>query len=348
MSAPEPPPFAATASFCYRHPGRAAGVSCTRCDRPICSDCMVPASVGFQCPECVREGNRTVRQPVSRYGGRATRPGAVTLSLIVVNVAVFIVTTVSGGGLTLFSGGTSQIYQDFALVPPAVVHGEVYRLVTAAFLHYGLLHIAFNMFALYVIGPVVEAALGRWRYVLLYAASGLGGSILTVAFAAPYSQSAGASGAIFGLFGAVYVLQRRMGQRTQTVLPVILINLVFTFTLSNISWEGHIGGLVTGTLLTLALVTTAQQPAGRLRRHAAVFVAAAVVLSACGVAAVHEAKGRCAGASNKSDASACATYDVPNPIYAPAGNGRLRNAAGPPDVVPVQQTTPLRRGGHHA
>jgi membrane associated rhomboid family serine protease len=333
-----PPPYAA--QVCYRHADRPAGVRCVRCDHPICSECMIPAPVGFQCPECVREANRSARRPVTAYGGGLTGGPVVTWALIAINVAVFVVTSVSSGRVTLFSGGQTRIYDDFALVPPAVAHGDIWRLLTAAFLHYGILHIGFNMYALFIIGPVVERALGRWRYLAVYLLAGIGGSIFTVAFAAPASQSAGASGAIFGLFGAVYVLQRRVGQRTQTILPTIIINLVFTFTIPNISWEGHIGGLIVGSALTAALVATAQQAGGRLRRHVGVVAGAAVVLAAAGFASVQRADSECANPSNRSTAAYCEFYD-PGSVHPGGGN-----SAGGLHVVPSGK--PRTSGGHHA
>jgi membrane associated rhomboid family serine protease len=300
---------------------------------------MIPASVGFQCPEDVRAGARSVRPAVTRYGGRVTRPGPVTYTLIAINVAIFVITSVSNGGLDLFSGGTSAIYSDFALVPPAVAHGEIYRLVTAAFLHYGLLHIGFNMYALYIIGPVVEAGLGRWRYLALYFLSGIGGSILTVAFAGPASQSAGASGAIFGLFGALYVMQRRMGQRSGPILGTIAINLLFTFTIPNISWEGHIGGLVTGTLVTIGLVAAAGTVQSRTRRHVAVIVVAAVLLSAAGLAATRHAQSQCDHARGRDAKAFCAYYDPP---------AAVGNVAAPAGVLVRQSAPEPTHGGPHA
>lgn len=340
------PPYAAAS--CYRHPQRSAGVRCVRCDRPICPDCMVPASVGFQCPECVRDANRTLRQPVTRFGGRTVAGSPVTLSLIAINVAVFVVTSATGGLGGLLSGRTGangSIYDKFALIPPAVAHGEWWRLISSAFLHYGLLHIVFNMTALLFIGPAVEAALGRWRYVSLYALSGIGGSLLTVALAAPASQSAGASGAIFGLFGALYVLQRRVGQRAGGILPVIVINLVLSFTIPDISWEGHIGGLIAGTAITVALVTSAGSAAGRVRRHVAVLVAAAVVMAGLGIAAVHRENDVCATTTNRDDFVYCQVYDPPG--VGSGGRSAVGNAAGAHHVV-LSGTFARNSGGRHA
>jgi len=326
-------------------------VRCVRCDRPICGDCMVPASVGFQCPECVREGSRGARQATTSYGGRLRRPGPVTYALIGLNLVVFAITVIGAGsshlGQAFLGGYQTSIFDDFALIPPAVAHGEAYRLVTAAFLHYGILHIAFNMWALYVVGPVVEAALGRWRYVAVYFLSGIGGSILTVAFASPASQSAGASGAIFGLFGALYVLQRRVGQSSVAILSTIVLNLIITFSIPNISWEGHVGGLITGTAVTLALTATIGSPQGRTQRHIAVIGGAAVLLAAFGFLAVNRVGSECSGATTNSLVfDYCQVYD-PGSDQVPTGG----NAAGGPGVVPSvysSVTTSIGRSGTHA
>ncbi len=310
---------------------------------------MVPAPVGFQCPECIREGNRTVRQPVSRYGGRPSRSGVVTYALIGINVAVFIATVLSAGsgrmGGAFIGTAQSSLFDRFALIPPAVAHGDVYRLLTAAFLHFGIWHIGFNMWALYVCGPPVEAALGRWRFLTLYLLAGLGGSVLTVAFASPASDSAGASGAIFGLFGAIWFIQRRIGQPSQAILLTIGINLIITFTVANISWEGHIGGLITGTALCAALLATAKRPPGRTQRHIGVFAAAAVLLAAGGFAGVHRVGSECANPADPLVGAFCQHYD---PGSVTAITGRHGNVAAGSGVVAAKSSAPSASGGPHA
>ncbi|WP_246053275.1 rhomboid family intramembrane serine protease [Actinocorallia herbida] len=221
---------------------------CTRCDRPICPDCMIPASVGFQCPECVREGNRDVRQATGRFGGEvATRP-LLTWGLIAVNVAVFL--------LEYASNGVDRFERAFSLWPYYVaVDGDYYRLVTSAFLHYGLPHLALNMWALWAVGQALELSLGRIRFATLYALSALGGAVL-VYWASPIlTPTAGASGAIFGLFGAIFVVSRRLRMDIRPIALVIVVNLVFTFLPGfNISWQGHIGGLITGAVVAAVYV----------------------------------------------------------------------------------------------
>lgn len=286
---------------------------------------MISAPVGFQCPECVRQANRGSRARSTPFGGRVTMPGPVTWSLVALNVAVFVLTSISGHRITLYGAVPSPLYRDFALIPPAVAEGQTYRLLTSAFLHYGLLHIFFNMYALVIIGPAVEATLGRWRYLALYLLSGVGGSLLTVWLAAPETQAAGASGAIFGLFGALFVVLRRMNRSTQQIVIVIVINLVLSFSIPNIAWEGHVGGLIVGTGLAAAWIATARQPAGRLTRHLALLVGVAIALSAVGVLAVHAVRSACAARAEQQNGGYCSQY-LPSQraSLAAAAHGRRR------------------------
>lgn len=233
---PEAPPT------CYRHPGRETYVRCTRCDRYICPECMRDAAVGHQCVECVRKGNKTVPQSRTVFGGRPVEAPVVTIGLIAINVAAFLVESLSG----------ANARQDYGLWSPAVADGEYYRLLTSAFLHYGMAHLVLNMWALYVVGPPLEAWLGRARFVALYALSALGGSVLVYLISPLNALTAGASGAVFGLFGALFVVSKRMNFDVRGIAVLIGVNLVFTFVLSSISWQGHIGGLVTGTVVALA------------------------------------------------------------------------------------------------
>jgi membrane associated rhomboid family serine protease len=293
VTAPPDGPAADVDLRCYRHPDRATGIRCVRCDRPICPDCMIPASVGFQCPECVAEGRRTVRQPRTVYGGRVrqgSRPDAVTMTLIGINVVVFIITTASGASILNGSGG-STIYQHFALVPVQVAHGQWWRLFTSAFLHFGIFHIGFNMYALYVIGPPLEAALGRLRYATLYVVAGVGGALLSTALGPIGEQAAGASGAIFGVFGAFYVVARHRKVQTNGIVVTIVVNLIFTFAISNIDWRAHVGGLVTGALV--AAIYAFAPAARRNQAQAAGVAILIVVLAAGGLLAAHHVRDEC-------------------------------------------------------
>lgn len=234
------------AATCYRHRDRETWLRCSRCDRPICPDCMNEATVGFHCPECVRSGNRSVREARTVFGGRVrASTSRVTYVLIAVNVAVFIGQLATAG---------SALVVEYGMVPRAVAFGEWWRLVTSAFLHapMSIFHILFNMWALFVLGPSLEALLGRLRFTALYALSALGGSALIQLAGPPDIASIGASGAIFGLFGATFVVARRLNLDTRWIVGLLAINLVITFTVPGISWQAHTGGLVTGLVLAVA------------------------------------------------------------------------------------------------
>ncbi|GAB2771080.1 rhomboid family intramembrane serine protease [Streptomyces sp. NPDC054796] len=245
---------------CYRHPDRETGIRCARCERPICPECMIPASVGFQCPECVRTGSgtghsRAANQPRTLAGGSlASDPRLVTKILLGVNVAVFVAVLALGDriveDLLLFGRAATE---QFGPVE-GVAEGQWYRLLTSAFLHQEPWHIIMNMLGLWFLGPPLEAALGRVRFTALYLLAALGGSALTFYLASPGQGSLGASGAIFGLFGATAVLMRRLQYDMRPILILLAINLVFTFTWSGIAWEAHIGGLVTGAVIAYAMV----------------------------------------------------------------------------------------------
>ncbi|HEX5365851.1 MAG TPA: rhomboid family intramembrane serine protease [Acidimicrobiales bacterium] len=227
---------------CYRHPDRRAGVVCQRCDRPICPSCMHQASVGFHCPECARTG----RQRVVTARSMVTRP-VVTYALIALNVGVFV-----GDLLSPPVAGAAGLHQwgsDGALWGPGVAAGDWWRPVTSGFLHDGLMHVGFNMFLLWQLGTLLEPALRRLGFAALYAMSLLGGSFLTLVLDND-TPAIGASGAVFGLMGAAFVAMRSRGINPfQTGIgPLIVINLLLTFTIPGISIGGHVGGLVAGAV----------------------------------------------------------------------------------------------------
>jgi membrane associated rhomboid family serine protease len=241
--------------YCYRHPDRPTGLSCSECGRPICTDCMVPAAVGLRCPDHAgarrRAGNVAARRPsVARAERRlGSTQALVTKILIAVNVAIYLVTAVQGAGLNNPGG---SLYTKWILFGPWVAGGGWYRLVTAMFLHGFILHIAFNMLALWWIGAPVEEYLGRTRFLGLYFVSGLAGSAGAL-LQAPTTPVVGASGAIFGILGAMLILEyQATGSLAGQAMTWIVINLVISFTFSNVSWGGHVGGLVGGILVTLA------------------------------------------------------------------------------------------------
>jgi membrane associated rhomboid family serine protease len=238
---------------CYRHPDRETGLSCSECGRPICTECMTPAPVGLRCPD--HAGNRRLARTVQRRGiQRAPQrlrgtEALVTKSLIAINVAIYLVTAVQGNGINA-PGGT--LFDRMLLFGPAVDHGDWWRLITAAFLHASLLHIGFNMLALWWIGAPVEQYLGPVRYLGLYIVAGLAGSAGALVLT-PTAVTVGASGAIFGILGAMLILEwQATGRLGGNAMTLIVINLALSFTLANISIGGHVGGLIGGILATLA------------------------------------------------------------------------------------------------
>ena len=245
---------AAVAPRCYRHPERETWVSCTRCERPICPECLRPASVGFQCPDCVQQGNATVRRASAPYGGAiVARPGVVSLILGLLNVVAFVVTVATApGGLTGNTG--SRLFDELELVPIRVaVDGEYWRLLGSAFLHIGLLHLAGNLLALAIVGPALERVFGWWRFLAIYLVSALGGSVAVYLFGSPFGAVAGASGAIYGLFAATLIVVRKLGLDARFMVLAVVLNFAVSFA-PGISLLGHLGGFVTGGLLTLAMV----------------------------------------------------------------------------------------------
>ncbi|MFF2522506.1 rhomboid family intramembrane serine protease [Streptomyces liangshanensis] len=265
---------------CYQHPGRETGIRCTRCERPICPACMVSASVGFQCPDCVRQGSGTGHPPAANrprtiVGGTVARdPRLLTKILIALNVVVFVIATQSATFVNRFDL-VGQAFDPELGHQVGVADGQWYRLVTAMFLHEQIWHIGFNMLSLWWIGGPLEAALGRARYLALYLISGLAGSALTYLLAAENAPSLGASGAIFGLFGATAVLMRKLKYDLRPVIGLLVVNLIFTFSIPDIAWQAHIGGLVAGTLVAVGLVH-----APRERRALVQYGTAALVLAA--------------------------------------------------------------------
>lgn len=278
--APGPTPPVDGPVGCYRHPDRETAVRCTRCDRPICPECMVSASVGFQCPDCVRQGSgtghsATASRPRTLAGGTvAADPRLITKILLGINVAVFVVVLAN-----------KALLDDLVLLGHAPYHagapyegvaeGQWYRLVTSMFLHQEVWHIAFNMLGLWWLGGPLEAVLGRVRYLALYLLSGLAGGALTYWLAPQNQPSLGASGAIFGLLGATVVLMRRLNYDMRPVFTILVLNLVITFNpWGGIAWQAHVGGLVAGVLIGIGMVH-----APRERRNLVQFGTCAVVLA---------------------------------------------------------------------
>ena len=256
---------------CYRHPGRETGVACSNCGRPICPDCMTSTSVGMRCPECARQGTRVRTM-------RSIEDPVLTYALIGINVIIGIGAFLGGASATSGGIGQSQLLELGALSRPDIANGEYWRLITAGFLHAGFLHLAFNMFALYVLGTMLEPAVGRLRFGLIYGVSLLAGSFGAL-LATPLAPTVGASGAIFGLMGAAVVVMRNRGiNPMESGLPLwIGLNLLFTFTVPGISIGGHIGGLIGGVILMWLLLHSRRSPAYSIAATAAVIVASLIV-----------------------------------------------------------------------
>ncbi|MET9661499.1 rhomboid family intramembrane serine protease [Streptomyces sp. NPDC006510] len=290
----------AAVTTCYRHPSYETYVSCTRCERFICPDCMREAAVGHHCVECVKEGQRSVRQARTVFGGAVSRTAVplVTYVLMGLNIAAYLGELVRPGIVDRFAmlgaglngpDGGQYVYEagDFpGFDVIGVVGGEWYRLLTGTFLHlppggssfgslpFGVLHILFNMYALWNLGRVVEEQLGRARYLALYLLSALGGSVL-VYLIAPFTGTVGASGAIFGLGAAFYVINRRLGRDMRAVNRFMAGFLIWMLISAGFaSWQGHLGGLLTGGIVTVAY---AYAPA---KRRTTIQAAAGVVLFA--------------------------------------------------------------------
>ena len=233
---------------CYRHPDRETGVACSNCGRPICPDCMTTTSVGMRCPECARQRTR-----VTRAGGRATEP-VLTYVLIGINVAVALGGFLSGASATGGGSLQSHLLTDGAVSRATIADGEYWRLLTAGFLHAGFFHLLFNMLSLWILGSLLEPAVGRLRFGLIYFVALLAGSFGALLLS-PDSPTVGASGAIFGLMGGAVIVMRNRGMSImESGLGIwIVLNLVITFTVPNISIGGHIGGLIGGAVCALVL-----------------------------------------------------------------------------------------------
>jgi membrane associated rhomboid family serine protease len=267
------------AQFCYRHPKNETAVACSSCGRPICTDCMVFASVGIKCPECAGQPAGIKRATTRARSSAATGSGArVTKGLIGVNVLVFVLQLLEGGDP---NGRAGEIWQRGSLVGFWVADGEWWRLITSGFIHASIIHLLFNMLMLWWFGTALETLLGRGRYLGLYFVSLLGGGAGALLATQANQLTVGASGAVFGILGAGVVLERRQIMVFGGgAISVVVLNLALTFLIPGISIGGHIGGLAAGAGATLALSRFGRGHAayGRLGVEGAVgLVAVAVV-----------------------------------------------------------------------
>jgi membrane associated rhomboid family serine protease len=260
---------------------------------------MRSAAVGFQCVECVKEGAATVRKPKAAYGGTARANPEVTYALLGLNAFFFVIT--QGFRLGPFGGGApSELFTKLADSPcqavfamgecfpgDGVAGGAYYRLLSSMFLHFGVVHLLLNMYCLYLVGPHLERALGRLRFSALYLLSGLAGSALSYALGAKNELAAGASGAVFGLFAAYYVLERKRGYDVSQITATIALNLVFSFSVRGIDWHAHVGGLIGGALVTAALVYA---PEGKQRWVVQALGCLCVAVAVVGIVAARTAQ----------------------------------------------------------
>ncbi len=275
MTQPSSGEPAAGVPTCYRHAGRETWIRCQRCERPICPDCMRDAAVGFHCPTCVEEGAKSTRSIQAPYGGsRSANPALTSLVLIGINVVVWLAIQVTGGSSSVLvnrlglrangacAPGDGYVY-DISRTAcnavggqflPGVADGAWWQLVTSQFTHVQLWHIAGNMLALYFLGPQLEAVLGRARFLTLYLLSGLAGSVTVLWLSPEIGLTVGASGAIYGLFGAIAVVAHKVGGDLRGLFGLLAINVFITFAVPNISWQGHLGGFVGGTLIAVLMV----------------------------------------------------------------------------------------------
>lgn len=237
-----------TDRVCYRHPDRPAGVTCQRCDRPICPACMNSAAVGFQCPECFNAGVKSIPKTRTSLGGVARANGqVVSITILVLNLVVF------------FLVRSDQAMLNQLVLVPFFVDVEPWRLLTSAFTHVAFFHIFSNLFMLYQLGPPLEAMLGRVRFIALYLLSALGGGVAVWILGNPLQGTLGASGAVLGLVGALLVISKARGMDVTWILVYVAITAVISVTIPNISWEGHLGGFLTGLALGGLFVADARR-----------------------------------------------------------------------------------------
>jgi membrane associated rhomboid family serine protease len=297
-----PSPAPAGVPQCYRHSGKETWIRCQRCERPICPDCMREASVGFQCPDCVTRGAKETRSGVGPYGGRRSGdPRRSTIALIATNIAVF-VAVLAGGGYSSWlasrlmltplgrcvaddgSGWFPQAGADIceriggATFKAGLADGAFWQALTHGFVHVDVIHIAFNVLALWVLGPSLEQVFGRARFLAIYFAATLAAGATIMWFSDPYTSTLGASGGVFGLLGAMLVLVWKVGGDLRSLGGLLAVNVAITIFVPNISWQGHLGGFVGGALVALVMVMAPQGAKRSLLQWSAVALLTVVLV----------------------------------------------------------------------
>ena len=250
---------------CYRHPDREAYIRCQRCDKSICPDCMRDAAVGFQCPDCIKQASKGSRQNRAVYGGeRSADPRLTSYVLIGINLVIWAAIMATGGRssrladlLALRPNGFCDPGDGFVYdlpetlcngtFQPGMGDGAWWQAITSAFTHVEIWHIASNMLALFILGPALEGIVGRTRFLAIYLAGAIGGSVAVLWLSGPFSSTAGASGAIFGVLGALLVTATRARVDTQWITQNIMLGVIITVVgWRFISWQGHLGGFLGG------------------------------------------------------------------------------------------------------
>jgi len=259
-------------NYCYRHPDRQSYIVCQRCGRTICPDCQTPAAVGVHCPECTREARRSAPRHTSRLASAlrlsSGRP-VVSYGIIAVTLVVFLAQFVTQGAVT-----------NTLLYWPPLTAAEPWRMVTTMLVHsqQSIFHVLFNMYGLFILGPPLEQMIGRWRFGVLYVLSGFAGSV-AVLLLSPSTAVVGASGAIFGLLGAFFVIQRHFGGSNIQIIVVIVLNLVIGFVVPGIAWQAHVGGIAVGALVALSFVRTRRRTQQRLQYALVAGIAVTLVIA---------------------------------------------------------------------
>lgn len=265
-----------SAPVCYRHPDRTTYLSCSDCGNPICADCSIDSPVGQKCPDCARQRGRATVITGRQLRARSSTLPPVTMFLMATSIAVYVLGALS-------ARLNSTIFENFALWPDDVRSGAWWLLITTAFLHSGLMHILFNMWALYILGPAIERQVGSGPFAGLYLASAVAGSVAYVAFNS--GPAVGASGAVFGLFGAWLASSWRTRHtpagraQLQSIGIILGLNLMLPLIVPRIAWEAHLGGLFVGFLISYAWVRRARDE----RMRAVIAFAAAALALAIGI-----------------------------------------------------------------
>jgi membrane associated rhomboid family serine protease len=284
---------------CYRHPGRETWIRCQRCDKPICPDCMRDAAVGFHCPDCVKEATKGSRQNRAMYGGeRSADPRLTTYVLIGINAVVWLAIAATGGNSSRLADllalrangfcapGDGYIYDPVhplcttgaAVDYPGFADGAWWQLMTSVFTHVEIWHVAMNMFALFIFGPALEGIIGRARFLAVYLVSGLASSVLVLFLSSEYGSTVGASGALFGLLGALLVVAKKARLNSQWLVQNLVVGVVITVVgWRLISWQGHLGGFL-GGVVTAAIIAYAPRSNRSVVQWAGLGLVTAVLL----------------------------------------------------------------------